>query len=85
MSTGSGHATIEVMQQLDRDFLAELDASPYPMVHLIHDARFIVSLPPLSEVRKLSYPSHPRMGYSMTVGVKQRADAFRCEHRGQRS
>jgi hypothetical protein len=38
--------TIEVMQQIDRDFIAQLEASPYPMAHLIHDARLIVSLPP---------------------------------------
>lgn len=73
LSTGTGHVTIEAMQQIDLEFIAELNASPYPMVHLIHDARFILSLPPLAEVRKLSYPYHPRMGYSMTVGALSNA------------
>jgi hypothetical protein len=68
MSTGSGHVTTEVMQRLDEHFIAQIDASPYPLVHIIQDARFILSLPPISEVRKLNYPSHPRMGYSITVG-----------------
>lgn len=69
LSTGSGSVTLEIMQQLDQDFTAVLDASPHAMVHLIHDARSIVSLPPLNEVRKLSYPFHPKMGYSLTVGA----------------
>jgi hypothetical protein len=69
LSTGTGHVTLNVMKELDRYFTAQLEASPHAMVHIVHDARFILSLPPLNEVRKLNYPTHPKLGYSMTIGA----------------
>jgi hypothetical protein len=68
---GTGHVTSEMLQQFDHDVIELLDASPYPLVHIIQDARAILGIPPLNEVRKMKYPLHPRMGYNISVGALQ--------------
>ena len=46
-----------------------MNASDAPLVHIILDTRYILSIPSLSEVRKAQYPYHSRMGYNITVGA----------------
>jgi hypothetical protein len=44
-------------------------SSAFPQVHIIHDTRAFLGLPPLAEVRKIVYPFHPKMGFNITVGT----------------
>jgi len=71
LSLRTGDISAEMMHQIDREFCEIIDSSPYPMVHVIFDLRYIGSIPALSELGKVQYPQHPCAGYSITVGAFQ--------------
>jgi hypothetical protein len=69
LSTMKGHLTPDHMHQFDHECTQLFDASPYPLVHIIHDTCSILSLPSLGEVRKITYPFHNHMGFNIAIGV----------------
>ena len=69
LSRMTGHLTTEAMHKFDRDCVLLFDSSPFPLVHIIHDTRSFLGLPPLAEVRKIVYPFHPKMGFNITMGT----------------
>jgi hypothetical protein len=54
---------------LDAEIIPILETSPHALVHIITDLRDTNGTPPLREIRKIKYGSHPHMGYSVTIGA----------------
>lgn len=67
LSTGAGHISIDIFLQMDQEFLSLIEASDAKLVHIINDTRYVLSIPPLTEVRKAKHPFHKRMGYNVTI------------------
>jgi hypothetical protein len=69
LSKMTGYLTAENMHAFDRECVLLCDSSPFPLVHIIHDTRSFLGLPPLAEVRKIVYPFHRKMGFNITMGA----------------
>jgi hypothetical protein len=67
LSMGAGHISSEIFHQMDQEFITLIEASDAKLVHIINDTRYVLSIPPLSEVRKAKHPFHKRMGYNITI------------------
>ena len=60
LSTGAGHISTGIFFQMDQEFLGVIKSSDAKLVHIINDTRYVLSIPPLTEMRKAKHPFHKR-------------------------
>lgn len=63
--------TLQRLYENDTLVLSMIEPSPAPLIHILLDARAVVTYPPLRGERDYRVLKHPRMGWSATVGVFQ--------------
>lgn len=63
--------TLDALRENDELVHMMLDSSDAPLVHVLLDARVVTTYPPLRDAREMKTLTHPRLGWSVTVGVFQ--------------
>jgi hypothetical protein len=63
--------TTEALRENDALIRSMLDASDAPLIHVLLDTRAVKQYPPFREAKNMEALSHPRLGWSLTVGTFQ--------------